>query len=170
MNSGIYNIKRLLNLYYAGLTSREDEQRLVDYMLTETNLPDELIPDRDIILASIEQPDSKVPASLESDLSNFIDSLAEKERKHSHSHHFVAISGIAASVAIVISLIVFLAKQSHHSPYEITDPQTACIETEKALIIVSESLSKADELLGEANRALSLLNITDTDSIDNAEF
>ena len=170
MNPGIYNIKRLLNMYYAGLTSPEDEKQLVEYLKAETELPPELVIERDIMLAINQQPGAEPPASFEKELSMAIDRMASKERKHALSSHYMAISGVAASVAIVISLIVFLAKGGHQSPYEITDPQTACIETEKALIIVSESLCKADELLGEANRALSLLNITDNDSIDNAEF
>ena len=99
------------------------------------------------------------------ELSALAERLDRQERISRRGHRWVAATSVAASIAIIVSVIVFIARSSSTDPYEITDPQLAETEAHKALLLVSEALDNADGSIIEAGRALSLF--VPYDSISN---
>ncbi len=169
MKSEHYELRQLLNLYYGGLTTPDDEKRLVRMLEEAENLPEELAADRDIVAALSEGVSVDVPDDALGNISLMIDKLDRQERRNAAGRRFVAFAGVAASLAIVVTLVLFIVKGSTHNPNEITDPQTAYNETERALLMVSESLNKTGEFMDEATRVLSKITFPD-DSLYEDDF
>lgn len=149
-------IKEILEKYYEGFSSAEEEKILIDYFSTE-NIAPELANEQLIFnsLHSIEE----VPFNdqLESRLENIIDVLDKKERaiaktatsKKRNIRPFFWVSSVAASLILLIS-IGYLYQQ--HNEYQVesstislkdtySDPEKAYAEAEKALILMSEKLN-----------------------------
>ena len=173
MISGHNETRQLLKLYYSGMSSLDDERRLLK-LLSSSDLPDHLEEDRKLLLAIYAKDDSMpaLPDSFAENLSRHIDRLDRNSRLFNRGHRWTVACSIAASVAIVATMLVFLLK-NNISPYEITDPQIAGVETTKALMLVSESLDKTDESLNDARHALSFFVPCDSavnDSVYNAEY
>lgn len=93
-HSDINVIRPLLARYYAGTSTREEEQALTDFFSTTPPemLPSEMLPDREIFLALAamdsdqEQETCAIPAGLEARLDDFVTSLAEQEKTASSTH------------------------------------------------------------------------------------
>ncbi|MDE6457621.1 MAG: hypothetical protein K2L31_03365, partial [Muribaculum sp.] len=63
MKSEHYKLKQLLNLYYSGLTTPDDERRLIEMFDAINELPADMIADRHIVTAlhddvAIDVPDA----------------------------------------------------------------------------------------------------------------
>ena len=105
----IEEIKKLLEAYYAGNTSIEQEKLLCDFFATATDSPCELESDRQLFVAlrSMTEEPIDVPADLEAKLISHIDNLERAEAKKDIKwvKPFSIIS-VAASV-IVIFILVF---------------------------------------------------------------
>jgi hypothetical protein len=93
--------------------------------------------------------ETDVPAGLETRLEALIDRLAESEKRSEKKRKLrLWTAGIAASVAILISTGLFFRQKTEFVASnvsgirEITDPETAYIETKKALELVSRNLNK----------------------------
>lgn len=92
--SDINVIRPLLARYYAGTSTREEEQALTDFFSNTPPemLPSEMLPDREIflVLAAMdsdqEQETYAIPAGLEARLDAFVTSLAEQEKTASSTH------------------------------------------------------------------------------------
>lgn len=165
MTQQIHTIKQLLNLYYGGLASIDDERRLVEFFTTETDIPDELQADRDIVLSLARLGEIRIPDGMADEISALAERLDRQERISRRGHRWVAVTSVAASIAIIVSVIVFIARSASTNPYEITDPQLAETEAHKALLLASETLDNADVSIMDAGRALSLF--VPYDSISN---
>lgn len=165
MTLQIHTVKQLLNLYYGGLASTDDERRLVEFFTTETDIPCELQDDRDVVLSLARLGEVRIPDGMADELSALAERLDRQERISRRGHRWVAATSVAASIAIIVSVIVFIARSSSTDPYEITDPQLAETEAHKALLLVSEALDNSDGSIIEAGRALSLF--VPYDSISN---
>lgn len=152
------DIKKLLELYYDGETSQLEENRLIEYFSGE-NIAPELM-DEKIIFESIHSTDNIViNDNLENKLNVLIDNLANKgitnsqqKTLHKKKNHQIIFwfSGIAASIAILLSVVLLLndkTENSLQSPSLVlrdtyTDPDKAYAETEKALLLISSKLNK----------------------------
>lgn len=161
MKSEHYKLKQLLNLYYSGLTTPDDERRLIEMFDAIDELPADMIADRDIVTALHDDVAIDVPDAAADNISLFIDKLARQERRAAAGRKFFAYGGVAASLAIVVSLILFIVKSSTPNPNEITAPQTAYNETARAILMVSESLNKTGAFMNEANHILSKITFID---------
>lgn len=105
-------------------------------------------------------------------MNRLIDSLEQQEQVHSRGYRWVTSLGIAASLLIVISIGVFLLKNSAPNPYELTDPAEAYTETKRALLVVAESFSLAEKEAQEANMILESLltnGLNDSLLVDDEE-
>lgn len=166
MNEEIYQIKQLLNLYYSGLSSQIDEKRLDRYFADMKSVPEELIVDRDLYIASRKRPHIEVPEDLGPQLGLLIDHLEHQEHTHNRGRRWITTGSVAAGVAIVISLATFFFFGSESNPYEITDPQIASFETEKALLEVSASLKRADKQMALVNDEITKIGILYNDFLN----
>ena len=150
MNSNIPKIKRLLSLYESGLTSLADEMQLRQMLAESEALPEELKAYADIVLCMSAKPDVDVPDDLAQTLSATVDRLSKKEKAGKRGNRWMAMTGIAASLAIVASAATFLLTQSKPSPYEVTDPEEASRRSVEALMTVAQGLKDADRAMKES--------------------
>ncbi len=103
----IDEIKRLLNAYYDGNTSIEQEKLLCDFFATTTDIPAELESERQMFMAlqSATKTDIDIPADLEQSLIAHIDNLERQETQNRRKwiKPFSIIS-VAASIIILIAI------------------------------------------------------------------
>lgn len=153
-----YNrIHRLLHLYYSGLSNVAEENELKEFYLSHPVLPDDLEKSRALFSFNSSESIPGIPESARTAVNRLIDSLEQQEQVHSRGYRWVTSLGIAASLLIVISIGVFLLKNSAPNPYELTDPAEAYTETKRALLVVAESFSLAEKEAQEANMILESL-------------
>lgn len=169
MKSEHYELKQLLNLYYSGLTTPDDEMRLIEMFASIDELPDDLAVDRDIVMSLHRGTCVDIPDGAVDSVSRLIDKLDRQDHRYAVGRKFFAFAGVAASLAIVVTFILFIVNSSTPNPNEITDPQTAYNETERALIMVSESLNKTDAFMDEANHVLSKITFIDDSLFEDDE-
>lgn len=169
MTTRLYELKQLLNLYYSGLTTPDDEKRLSELFESIETLPDDLVADRDIIMSVTASYAPEVPESMAGEVARLVDKLERQERLHFAGRRWFAFAGVAASLAIVVSLILFIVNNSSPNPHEITDPQTAFNETARALIMVSESLNKTEAYTVESGQLPAKITFID-DSLFDEEY
>lgn len=169
-------IIELLNLYYDGKTTIEQEQTLIKYFSEETDIPKELLAERDLIMAMRETVDIEIPAKLEEELVNHIDKLDRKEqfRNSSWVKRF-GIPAIAASIVIAIAVGAFVtytpiqpieneapkeqliaANTPRHD--EVTDINVAYEKTEMALMMLSSKLNKSSQSIAVADEKINQIN------------
>ena len=103
----IDEIKRLLDTYYEGNTSIEQEKLLCDFFATTTDIPAELESERQMFMAlqSATKTDIDIPADLEQSLIAHIDNLERQETQNRRKwiKPFSIIS-VAASIIILIAI------------------------------------------------------------------
>jgi len=166
-------IKKLLNSFYAGETSAEEECALLNYF-NSNDVAQELLEEKGLFLKMYEAENVDVPADFEPRLSLLIDRLAEKEQKdnmhpHKKIHLWKQIAGIAASIAIFISAGIYFSKSARNDDNKFSDretklvdtysdPQQAYAEAEKALIILSANFNKGVSQLSVVSNNLDKSN------------
>lgn len=170
-------ITELLNLYYDGETTIEQEQTLAKLFSEETDIPEELLAEKDLFLAMRETIDVEIPAKLEEELVKHIDKLYRKEqfRNSSWVKRF-GIPAIAASIIIAIAIGAFLTYSpidpinnnvvannqliaANTTRYdEVTNIDVAYQETEKALMLLSSKLNKSSQSIAVADEKINQIN------------
>ena len=167
-------IKKLLDAFYNGETSAEEEKKLFDY-LNSNDVDKDLEKEKELFLQMHQPEPIPVPHNLEAKLENLIDNLAEKEQKKSNRKKLVltwALSA-AACIAILFSAGLFIMKQqpttepvtAQHDSEQAdsleADEKKALEEGEKALLLLSQNFnkgvkqaSKASENIDKANEIL----------------
>lgn len=103
-------IESLLLKFYQGESSQKEEQDLVEYFSSTSDIPDHLLSDRDIFLSlnDIKNSEFTFPKNLENDFNSFIDNLSQDDDKKVKAK-FLKINwkvtiGIAASIALFVSI------------------------------------------------------------------
>lgn len=159
MKKDLYHIKQLLSLYHSGMTTLAQEHELMEFFAVtpESALPDDMKADRRMMVLLAADGVCRVPAGLDAQLSAHIDMLERREHRGRRGRRLMAIASVAASVAILLTATVFVVKDSSSSVYELTDPLEAQDETQRALLLVSECLNKADRKAEETDMLLERL-------------
>lgn len=105
----IDEIKRLLDAYYEGNTSIEQEKLLCDFFATATDLPAEFEPDRELFatLQAAIETDIDIPSDLEQRLISHIDNL-EANETDSRKKWIKSFAAISAAASIVILFVIAL--------------------------------------------------------------
>jgi len=143
----IKEIRKLLDRFYKGETSMEEEQILHEYF-SSASIPEELMPDRDLFRALGTAADSvTVPEDLNQKILNVID-LQEKKVIRTRRISVFSLSGLAAGLLVVIALYVGYFRSdgtgrlaSHQLTDTYEDPQQAYEEARKTLAYVSAKLN-----------------------------
>ncbi len=143
----ITKIRKLLDRFYLGETTLEEEQLLLAYF-SSASVPEELIADRDLF-RSLDPAGNNivVPGGLNQKI---LDVLDQQERKEVRTRRIsiFSLSGLAAGLLVVIALYVgyfrdgqsdLLASQELTDTYE--NPQDAYAEAKRALTYVSAKLN-----------------------------
>lgn len=155
----ITEIKIMLDAFYQGEASKEQESRLQAYF-SQNDLPEEMQWEKDIFNSLFEQDSCPIPQGLESRLSSLIDKLEKEDTKRIAAHNFskkkklwLEIGGIAASVCLLISIGLFVMNQgegkssnSAQLPSSLSklspEDKKKIIEAQKALEMVSTNFNK----------------------------
>lgn len=125
---------KLLDKYFAGKTSLEEEKWLQEYFNSEAEIPPDQVYAADMfrffrLEAATEYLENERPAT--------------RYRRGS----LLKVASIAAAILILIAALIFLQKPAERVAYAyingfpITDKETAMQETEKTLALVSEKLN-----------------------------
>jgi hypothetical protein len=142
----IEEIRKLLERFYLGETSLEEEKILQDYF-SSSSIPEELFPDRDLFRSMENTADSvAVPEGLNQKILNVIDQQ-EKKVVRTRRLSVFSLSGLAAGLLVVIALYVgyFKADNPTTMAQQMTDtyadPQDAYEEAVRTLAYVSAKLN-----------------------------
>lgn len=158
------HIKVLIDAFYNGETSVEQEKYLLNYFENE-NVAEELLGEKEIFLRMYQAEDIEVPEHLDTKLSNLIDQLAGEEKsttpvyqiKPDRKKMWIWMSSAACIIILVAA--GFLLNESRNTGRHIvasseihlkdtyTDPGQAQAEAEKALILVSSNFNKGIDQL-----------------------
>lgn len=162
----IEEIKQLLVKFYAGESTQEEEACLYRYFIEHDDVPEDLKPDKEVIIALGmlgHEAEVEPPASLINDLSRLIDGEERKRIRRIRTWEtWARVATVAASILVVVLLGGYLIKDSY-SPTDVCEvrhayvPQTeegAIAETSRALMILSEKMTRADENLVNASMRL----------------
>jgi hypothetical protein len=158
-------IEELLEKYYNGDTSLEEERKLHWYFQTH-EIPMHLKPDAEIFRYHYKRTSEEASPEISEKLSKLIDEQANKSRFILPVRSIRWISGIAASILILLSLWIGIGRdliqQRHSGRFADTfdDPQLAYLETKKALLLVSEKLNagtKELQYLKKYNKSVGML-------------
>lgn len=152
------DIKGLLQKFYEGETSLEEEKILADFLLQE-NVSDEFLPDKKLFFA-LSENSVDVPTESSKKIESLIDSFknedsSDKKVKKLHIGYWAI--GVAASVAIIFGVSQFQKSQQAEAAL-FTDtyknPDDAYRATMNALQLFSDNFSKGTESVEKANAQL----------------
>lgn len=158
------NLRHLLNKYYSGETSIEEENALRYFFLNEP-YPDEF--EADSLIFSINQPGSKsddIDTINEAINRTISTGIREKNaRRNLRIMNFKWVSAIAASVLLLLSLGWFFASKNETKTLTDTynDPAIAYEQTKKILLMISGGINKGltgIESFSEINHSLQKLS------------
>ena len=141
----IAEIRKLLDRFYTGETTLEEEQILQDYF-SSTSIPEELMPDRDLFRTLGTSDSVAVPEGLNQKILDVIDQQEKKVHRTRRISVF-SLSGLAAGLLVVIALYMgyFRADSPGMLAYQMTDtyenPQDAYEEARRTLAYVSSKLN-----------------------------
>ena len=143
----IEEIRKMLDRFYRGETTLEEEKLLKDYFFS-TTVPEELIPDKELFLSfDSEDEDISVPADLNQKIIAAIDQVEKKEVR-THRISIFSLSGLAAGLLVMIAVYLFyvrddspdlLASSQITDTYD--DPLEAYEEAKRTLAYVSSKLN-----------------------------
>lgn len=168
-------IKILLENFYNGETTPEEERILLNYFKNEEIAP-ELLTEKELFLQLFEKETIDIPVGLESNLENLIDELDAKEaqtpkvilsQQSNKRSLWKWVGGIAAGLALLITGGVYLNKESSTIGMPV---QTSTItqisevdqrkikEAQDALILISKNLNKGVDQLSMVSDNLDKTN------------
>lgn len=163
-------IKELIEAFYNGDTTADEEQLLFDYFNSDS-VAEELLDEQKIFLQMYRADDIEVPARLEAKLSNLIDDLSRQEEKVVETKKR-NLWRWAGSIAAGIAILVFAGIHFNNTQPTVNttmanlsvEDQQKMEEAEKALLllssnfnkgvgqlsVVSENIDKTNEILNKA--------------------
>ena len=150
----VQHIKHLLQRFYDGTSTVEEEQRLCDYFCNADNVPEELKTDQKMF-RHLSECNAKVMPS--EDFKQRLLSALDTHTKRSKIR-WKRFTAVAASVAILVGIGITFYIKSNRNPYEVTDPQLAYAITQEALLNASEKLNKVDRQLEKVSLILNKTN------------
>lgn len=152
------DIKQLLQRFYNGQSTLEEEQQLMFFSQDE-QVPDELQADRALFqqYLSLKSEEAPLPAALEQRLERRIDTWESNRRTASSGQRrkWYWISGWAATLILAVG--IGLHRTRPHTAVEMRDtcesPEQAYAETCRALKQLAEVMEKSENELQKANKA-----------------
>lgn len=150
-------IKELLEKYYNGETTLEEERKLHWYFQTQ-DVPMDLRPDMELFRYHYKQAREDASPEITDKLSKLIDELGGKSRFILPLRSIRFISGMAATILVMLALWIGFGRDFMHKKQlgrfgdTFDDPQLAYLETKKALLLVSEKLNSGTKELKHLNK------------------
>ena len=143
----IEEIRKMLDRFYQGETTLEEEKLLLGYF-SSTKVPEELIPDKDLFLSFGSGDETiSVPADLNKKIIATIDQV-EKKAIRTHRISIFSLSGLAAGLLVMIAVYLFYVRYDSKeliASTQITDtyddPMEAYEEAKRTMAYVSSKLN-----------------------------
>lgn len=159
-------LKKLLEKYYDGETSREEEERLKNFFSGDGVFPG-YEAEKEIFSHYAGSERIPVPSvDFEDRILKGIDDLEKKQRSISLKKRYITVISAAAAILLLIgTYFVFFNKEAQKDTF--SDPQLAYAETMKILNEVSVKLNKATEALKPLNKMQDAME-TGLESIDRS--
>lgn len=167
-------MKELLEKYYNGETTPQEEETLREWML-HGEVPEELVADRELFLQMEREKEKEVelPVGLEQRLDSLIDNEAEKEarqqdkesarqKKHSRIRHLSFWASAVAACAVLIFGITYLMRPVSYIR-EVEDPQEARMYIDMAMTQFGKAINcghRQMEKVGNAFEKLHSIHLT----------
>lgn len=158
------HIRRLLEKFYDGSSSRQEELELEEFFQRE-EVPEGFASEKELFstFASIDQ-DIEVPDSLNEKIITAIDSAHHGEQRVRRISIY-SLSGLAAGLMIILSVYLGFLREDKNSSiieqYAVEDPELAYLEARKALTLVAEKWNKGtNELynLDQVNKGIETIS------------
>ncbi len=135
-------IENLLERYFDGNTSLEEERILKDFFQGE-DIPPHLIALKDSFnYFSKEYNTDELDASFDQKILSQINHFDISNKRQERKRTFYYISGVAASLLIIISIFTNFNPFTNKLSETLENPEAAYQETRKALLFVSGALNK----------------------------
>lgn len=165
--NNLSEIRHLLSKYYDGITTGAEEITLREYFTSSVDIPDDLEADRLLFsrLASTAEPE--LPFDLDERLQAKIDEWEATEkrataiRKRIRLPRPAIITGIAASLLLLLSIGFHFMRPEQPSVPDEPTPEEVYAQTEKALLIFANAVDKSlkqmetvEETSAKVNRQL----------------
>lgn len=148
----------LIEKYYNGETSPEEELQLREFFRTAENIPEHLMPEKELFSLYLKAADEEVPIhGYIKNLERVIDSRSVTSPGTRKSIIY-RISGIAAGIALLLTSYFLLVnkpftddrRQALKDTYE--NPQLAYEETQKVLLYISQKMNKGTAPLSNVSK------------------
>ena len=144
----VNEIKTLIDKYYEGTTTENEEQQLKAFFASG-EVPAEMLDEKAFFNAFL-MPEPTIPVHLEKRIEHQIDGWNMVEKTVSRRARTISmrwISGIAASIVLVVSVAVFINSRADQHEYVVQEdtydnPQDAYAETQRALKFFSSKMNK----------------------------
>jgi hypothetical protein len=154
----INDIRKMLDKFYRGETSLEEEQRLRE-TLASVSVPEELRPDQELFRSMEKAADiDEVPEDLNLKIINAIDQ-AERKANRTRRITLYSLSGLAAGLLLMITVYLFYVRTdnqpliaSNQMTDTYQDPMDAYNEAKKALVYVSNKLNTGTSELEQVKK------------------
>lgn len=104
--TNVEKIRELIQAFYSGDTSLEDEKQLLDYF-TGDDIDSELLPERDYFIKILQQEQAEIPQSLHRRVDNIFARLEKKEKRGITVKRIVLWAGSAAAILIILLLMKY---------------------------------------------------------------
>lgn len=169
-------IKKLIEAFYNGETSTEEEQKLSDYFNGD-NIDKELQDEGKLFLDMYKKEPIETPSMLEQKLGNLIDELSQQEKaknKPNKTRLWARIGSIAAGLALLISVGIYMNKEKttttpdnpNLANTEISEEDRQKMkEAQDALLLLSSNFNKGVKQLASVSD-----NLDKTNDILNKTF
>ncbi len=154
-------IEQLLDSFYKGISTEEEEQLLITYFTQNKVVLAKWQSDQKLFLSLAEH--GKAPEELAQKLESFIDNLAKQEHKKRslRRNTFIYwISGAAAAILLCLMLIPTLSNENTGNQLadSFTDPAEAAMVAQEALLLLSQNLNKGVNQMNEAGKEINNAN------------
>ncbi len=138
-------IEKLLESYFKGETSLSDEKALRAFF-TQEDIPDHLKSLKSQFeYFSAEHENNELDSSFDDKIIDMIQKNEAGQKKFLRKRNLYMLSGIAASILIIVSIFFDLNPFPSKIKNTLNDPQVAYEETMKALIYVTQKLNNGIE-------------------------
>lgn len=139
-------LRMLLNKYYKGDTTLNEEEALRKYFVDNPDIPEEFSTEKDQFLMIEKAKNQDMPFDdFEEKLERIIDNQKVRYPVFRRTKFWIQVTGIAASILIVFSIYNSLTDSDEIGV--IDDPSAAYEETQKVLYYISEKFNSGTKEL-----------------------
>jgi hypothetical protein len=151
-------IRKMLERFYQGETTLEEEKMLQDYF-SSTSVPEELIPDKELFRnLGADAEEIQVPLDLNQKIITSLDKV-EKKAVRTRRISLFSLSGLAAGLLALVAVYLFILRDDTISRYAAVewadtyeDPMDAYEEAKRTLAFVSAKLNNGTSELKQVQK------------------